>query len=84
MMRAITSSACRAPNSVRAASRVFCHQLRMRGGQKAPGLLAILPDVFGRGDHPRQSLGPFAFRRAQTFPRRLYVASGTIWRIMAR
>jgi hypothetical protein len=31
-------------------------------------LLAILPDVLGRGDDPRQSLGPFAFRGAQSFP----------------
>src|ERR1035441_4555322 len=33
-----------------------------------PGLLAVLPDVFGGGDDPRQSLGPFAFRGTQTFP----------------
>ena len=40
---------------------------RMMGRQKTPGLLAILPDVFGRSNHPRQALGPFAFRGTQTF-----------------
>src|ERR1035438_9184919 len=40
----------------------------MRRSQKAPCLRAILPDVLGRGDDPRQSFGPFAFRGAQTFP----------------
>src|SRR6266568_2655420 len=48
--------------------RCLAPNLRMRRRQKAPGLLAILPDVLGRGDDPRQSLGPFAFRWAQTFP----------------
>jgi hypothetical protein len=31
-------------------------------------LLAILPDVLGRGNDPRQSLGPFTFRGTQSFP----------------
>src|ERR1019366_6564544 len=42
--------------------------LRMRRRQKTPGLLAILPDVLGRGDDPRQTLGPFALRGTQSFP----------------
>src|ERR1017187_7673835 len=42
--------------------------LRMRGRQKAPDLFAILPNVFGRGDDPRQTLGPRTFRGTQTFP----------------
>src|SRR5450432_1082386 len=42
--------------------------LRMRRGEKTPGLFAILPDVFGRGDDPRQALRPLAFRRTQAFP----------------
>src|SRR5258707_15446527 len=39
----------------------FASDLRMRSRQKALGLLAILPDVFGSGDDPRKPLGPFAF-----------------------
>src|ERR1017187_4499680 len=48
--------------------RCLAPNLRMRRRQKTPGLLAILPDVLGRGNNPRQSLGPFAFRGTQTFP----------------
>src|ERR1039457_6735865 len=46
----------------------FAPDLRMRRGEKPPGWFAILPNVFGCGDDPRQALGPFAFRGAQTFP----------------
>src|ERR1035437_1152052 len=48
--------------------RCLAPDLRMRGYQKAPGLLAILPDVLRDGDDPRQALGPFAFRGTETFP----------------
>src|ERR1017187_6598419 len=48
--------------------RCFAPDLRMRRHQKAPSLLAILPDVLGRGNDPRQSLGPFTFRVTQSFP----------------
>src|ERR1019366_7749017 len=48
--------------------RCFAPNLRMRRRQKAPGLLAILPDVLSRGDDPRQTLRPFAFSRTQTLP----------------
>src|SRR5450759_5262102 len=48
--------------------RCFAPNLRMRRRQKTPGLLAILPDVLGRGNDPRQTLGPFAFRGTQSFP----------------
>jgi hypothetical protein len=68
-MRAMTSSACRAPNSVQCGIEgCFAPNLRMRGRQKAAGLLAVLPDVLGRGNHPRQALSPRTFRRRQTFP----------------
>src|SRR5450432_2887006 len=42
--------------------------LRMRHGEKAPGLFAVLPDVLGDGDDPCQALSPLAFRGTQSFP----------------
>src|ERR1039458_9958434 len=48
--------------------RCLAPNLRMRRRQKTPGLLAVLPDIFGGGDDPRQSLGSLTFRGTQTFP----------------
>jgi len=68
-MRAMTSSACLAPNSVSAASRGVLPPISAWGVvKKRRARLAILPDVLGHGDNAGQPLRAFAFRRTEPFP----------------